>query len=580
MKKENIKILLVDDDEDDYVMARDLLSEVATTTYEIEWAISYNDALERIANGNHDLYLFDYRLGDRTGLDLLNEVIAGGSNIPIILLTGQGDHEVDVSAMKAGAMDYLVKGQINAFMMERAIRYAIERKRAEEQIFRMAFYDSLTELPNRVLFQDRLKQAISYAERNNRLLAVLFLDIDNFKRINDTFGHHIGDELLKGCAERLTGILRKSDAVSRQIMPDLFARLGGDEFTVLLTEIRDTKDAARVARRILNVLSRPFVINNRELFVSTSIGIVMYPSDGKDVDSLLKNADAAMYHAKGNGKNNYQYYMESMNASALEMLTLENDLRRAIEREEFILYYQPRMHIRTGKISGLEALIRWVHPEKGLIQPATFISLAEETNLITYIDEWVLKNAFRQGAVWQKSGYPSLYLSVNISGTQFKHDTLLDIVTESLSESGLNPHNLELEITESVLMQNAKSTLSVLYELKRMGLNLSMDDFGTGYCSFSYLKSFPLDIIKIDRSFITDINKTKADAAIVKAIIAMSHTLKLKVVAEGVETDEQLSLLREMGCDEMQGYLLSRPLPAEEINAFLLKRRELVNTQV
>ena len=580
MKKENIKILLVDDDEDDYVMARDLLSEVATTTYEIEWAISYNDALERIANSNHDLYLFDYRLGDRTGLDLLNEVIAGGSNIPIILLTGQGDHEVDVSAMKAGAMDYLVKGQINAFMMERAIRYAIERKRAEEQIFRMAFYDSLTELPNRVLFQDRLKQAISYAERNNRLLAVLFLDIDNFKRINDTFGHHIGDELLKGCAERLTGVLRKSDAVSRQIMPDLFARLGGDEFTVLLTEIRDTKDAARVARRILNVLSRPFVINNRELFVSTSIGIVIYPSDGKDVDSLLKNADAAMYHAKGNGKNNYQYYMESMNASALEMLTLENDLRRAIEREEFILYYQPRMHIRTGKISGLEALIRWVHPEKGLIQPATFIHLAEETNLITYIDEWVLKNAFRQGAVWQKSGYPSLYLSVNISGTQFKHDTLLDIVTESLSESGLNPHNLELEITESVLMQNAKSTLSVLYELKRMGLNLSMDDFGTGYCSFSYLKSFPLDIIKIDRTFITDINKTKADAAIVKAIIAMSHTLKLKVVAEGVETDEQLSLLREMGCDEMQGYLLSRPLPAEEINAFLLKRRELVNTQV
>jgi len=444
----------------------------------------------------------------------------------------------------------------------------------------MAFYDILTKLPNRVLFQDRLKQAISYAERNNRLLAVLFLDIDNFKRINDTFGHHIGDELLKGCAERLTGVLRKSDAVSRQIMPDLFARLGGDEFTVLLTEIRDTRDAARVAQRILNVLSRPFVINNRELFVSTSIGIVMYPSDGKDVDSLLKNADAAMYHAKGNGKNNYQYYMESMNASALEMLTLENDLRRAIEREEFILYYQPRMHIRTGKISGLEALIRWVHPEKGLIQPATFISLAEETNLITYIDEWVLKNAFRQGAVWQKSGYPSLSLSVNISGTQFKHDTLLDIVTESLSESGLNPHNLELEITESVLMQNAKSTQSVLYELKRMGLNLSMDDFGTGYCSFSYLKSFPLDIIKIDRTFITDINKTKADAAIVKAIIAMSHTLKLKVVAEGVETDEQLSLLREMGCDEMQGYLLSRPLPAEEINAFLLKRRELVNTQV
>jgi len=577
LKKEHIKILLVDDDEDDYVMTRDLLSEVTAAAYEIDWVTSYDAAMNRINNGNHEIYLFDYRLGERTGLDLLNDVIAGGSNVPIILLTGQGDHEVDVSAMKAGAMDYLVKGQINSFMLERAIRYAIERKRAEEQIFRMAFYDSLTNLPNRVLFQDRLKQTIVHADRNQHLFAVMFLDIDNFKRINDTFGHHLGDELLKGCAERLTGVLRKSDSVTRQIMPDLFARLGGDEFTVLLTEIRDAEDAARVARRILAVLSNPFVLDNRELFVSTSIGIAIFPHDGKDVDSLLRNADAAMYHAKEQGKNNYQYYIESMNASALERLTLENDLRKAIEREEFILYYQPRMHIRTGKISGVEALIRWIHPEKGLILPDKFITLAEETNLITYIDEWVMKNACRQGALWQRSGHPSLFLSVNISGTQFKHDTLLEIMAESLNESGINPDNLELEITESAIMENAGSTLAVLYKLKKMGINLSMDDFGTGYCSFSYLKSFPLDIIKIDRSFIADINKTEEDAVIVKAIIAMSHSLRLKVIAEGVETEEQLSLLREMGCDEMQGYLLSKPLPAEEIKSFLLKTGNPVN---
>jgi diguanylate cyclase (GGDEF)-like protein len=559
-------------------MTRDLLSDVEAAAYEIDWVTSYDSAIDKINNGHHDVYLFDYRLGEHTGLDLIIDVIGRGSNIPIILLTGQGDHDVDVSAMKAGAMDYLVKGQINSFMLERAIRYAIERKRTEEQIFRMAFYDSLTNLPNRVLFLDRLKQAISHAERNQHMLAVMFLDIDNFKRINDTFGHHLGDELLKGCADRLTGVLRKSDAVTRQIMPDLFARLGGDEFTVLLTEIRDASDAALVARRILKVLSRPFVLDNRELFISTSIGIAIYPHDGKDVDSLLKNADAAMYHAKGQGKNNYQYYMESMNASALERLTLENDLRKAIEREEFILYYQPRMHIRTGKISGVEALIRWIHPEKGLIPPDKFIPLAEETNLITYIDEWVLKNACMQGALWQKSGHTSLYLSVNISGTQFKHETLLEIIAESLSESGFNQQNLELEITESAIMENASSTLAVLYKLNKMGVNLSMDDFGTGYCSFSYLKSFPLDIIKIDRSFITDINKTEEDAAIVKAIISMSHNLKLTVIAEGVETEEQLSLLRKMGCDEMQGYLLSNPLPVDQIEAFLLKNSDLINT--
>lgn len=578
IKKENIKILLVDDDEDDYVMTRDLLSDVEAAAYEIDWVTSYDSAIDKINNGNHDVYLFDYRLGEHTGLDLIIDVIGRGSNIPIILLTGQGDHEVDVSAMKAGAMDYLVKGQINSFMLERAIRYAIERKRTEEQIFRMAFYDSLTNLPNRVLFLDRLKQAISHAERNQHMFAVMFLDIDNFKRINDTFGHHLGDELLKGCASRLTEVLRKSDSVTRLIMPDLFARLGGDEFTVLLTEIRDGSDAALVARRILKVLSQPFVLDNRELFISTSIGIAIYPNDGKDIDSLLKNADAAMYHAKEQGKNNYQYYLGDMNASALERLTLENDLRRAIEREDFILYYQPRMHISTGKISGVEALIRWIHPEKGLIPPDKFIPLAEETNLITYIDEWVLKNACRQGALWQKSGHTSFYLSVNISGTQFRHDTLLEIIAESLSGSGFNQENLELEITESAIMENASSTLAVLYKLKQMGINLSMDDFGTGYCSFSYLKSFPLDIIKIDRSFITDINKTEEDAAIVKAIISMSHNLKLTVIAEGVETEEQLSLLREMGCDEMQGYLLSKPLPADEIEAFLLKNSDLINT--
>jgi diguanylate cyclase (GGDEF)-like protein len=579
MSKKVLRVLLIDDDEDDYILTKDLLSEVEGTKYELEWVETYSAGLKALRRNNYDVCLLDYLLGEHTGLELLREAIDAGCKIPIILLTGKGAHDVDIKAMKAGAADYLDKREINAQLLERSIRYAIERKRAEERILRIAYYDSLTNLPNRVLFQDRLKQALAYAKRYKRNVAILFLDLDNFKRINDTLEHRLGDLLLKGVAERLANYLRRTDTIARQginALDNTVARLGGDEFTILLTEINSLQDAAKVAQRILNILAQPFLLDRHEVFITASIGIAIYPSDGEDVDSLLKNADTAMYHAKDQGKNNFQFYKQSMGATAFERLNLENSLRKAMEREEFIVYYQPRMDIRAGKIIGTEALVRWKHPDKGLIPPAEFIPLAEETGIILPIDEWVLKTACEQNKAWQRLGFSRTRISVsmNLSGQQFRQENLIKVVAKVLDDSKLDPHYLELEITESVIMKNAETAVTMLHKLKDMGVQLSMDDFGTGYSSFSYLKRFPLDKVKIDRSFIKDISKKDQDAAIVKAIIAMAHTLKLRVIAEGVETEQQLAFLRKQGCDEMQGYLLSPPLPPEKVLGFLAREKD------
>ena len=578
MNKEPIKILLVDDDEDDYVLTRDLLSEVKGRAYNLEWIALYDDALRAVcsSSSNYDVCLFDYRLGERTGVDLLHEIVAAGNKVPIILLTGQGDHDVDIEAMKAGAADYLNKRGINTQILERSIRYAIKHKQAEKRILQMAYYDDLTGLPNRTLFHDRLQQSLEHNERYKGNSAILFLDLDNFKRINDTLNHSVGDLLLKAVAERLTKHVRTADTVARQeinVLSNTVARLGGDEFTVLLTEINSLQDAAKVAQRILNSLFVPFRLDGHEVFVSGSIGIAVYPSDGEDMDSLIKNADTAMYHAKNQGRNNFQFYKQSMNATAFERLTMENSLRKAVERDELILYYQPRMDIRTGKIVATEALLRWNHPDKGLLAPAEFISLAEETGLIIPIGEWVLQTACNQNKAWQVPGsvLTPVSVSVNLSAQQFRQEGFVKIIEKILYDSFLEPEYLELEITESVIMKNAEIIIAMFHKLKNMGVQLSMDDFGTGYSSFSYLKRFPLDIIKIDRSFIKEISEKNEDAAIVKAIIAMAHTLKLSVVAEGVETEQQLELLRKLGCDEMQGYLLSPPLPPDKALKFMVK---------
>jgi diguanylate cyclase (GGDEF)-like protein len=450
-----------------------------------------------------------------------------------------------------------------------------ERKRAEEQIYNLAYFDNLTGLPNRLLFKEHLSLSLAHAVRSNKVAAILFLDLDRFKQINDTLGHSIGDKLLQEVAERLLICVRKSDVVGRDEGGDLtssVARLGGDEFTVLLTDIVTLQDAARVARRIIDNVSQPINLDGHEVIVTTSIGISLYPDDGKDVVTLIKNADTAMYHAKDQGRNNFQFYTQSMNATAYERLVLENNLRKALEREEFFLHYQPQFDIATAEIIGVEALVRWKHPKMGIVSPGEFIPLAEETGLITQIDEWVMQTACAQNKLWQMAGLPPITIAVNLSGQHFIRKNLLDTVTRIIEDTGLDPRYLDLELTESVLMKNAKDTVNTLRALKEIGLHISIDDFGTGYSSLSYLKRFPLDTLKIDQSFVREITTDSDSAAITTAIIAMAHSLKLRVLAEGVETEEQLAFLRDHGCHAMQGFLYSRPLPAGELVRFFQER--------
>lgn len=447
-----------------------------------------------------------------------------------------------------------------------AFRDITKRKESDERIRYLAEYDTLTNLPNRTLFLDRLRQAIIAAQREREIFAVFFLDIDLFKSINDSLGHPVGDRLLQAMALRLVECVRASDTVSRQ---------GGDEFIIILRQIREAADPAQIARKILAAMSEPFFIDTQELRVSGSIGIALYPADGEDETALIKNADAAMYHAKKLGRNNYQFFTADLNARARQRLEVENDLRLALDRQEFLLHYQPQVELKSGRIIGAEALLRWRHPARGLIPPGEFIPLAEECGLIVPIGEWVLREACRQNKAWQDEGMAKLPMAVNLSPIQFRQNNLEEVIHQALTESGLAPEYLEIEITESLLMSAENQTIALLYQLKNLGLNFAIDDFGTGYSSLSYLKLFPIDKLKIDRSFVRDVASDPDDAAIISAIIAMAHRLRLQVLAEGVETIDQRNFLIHEGCNEAQGFHYSRPLPAEEMKTLLQKGHPL-----
>lgn len=434
-----------------------------------------------------------------------------------------------------------------------------KRKQAEHMIKKMAYFDSLTDLPNRTLFHDRLTQAINQAKRTKNPIAVLFLDLDRFKIINDSLGHTAGDQLLQEVSKRLLTCIREGDTVSRQ---------GGDEFTMLLPNTTHS-GAIKVARRIIELISHPMEINGHEILVTPSIGISMYPDHGEDVESLLKNADTAMYHAKDLGKNNFQLYSSKLDQQVLERLTLENELRKALERKEFVLHYQPLIQIDSNKMIGVESLIRWHHPLLGVISPTKFIPLAEETGLIVPIGEWIIHTACAQNKAWQEKGYPPLKVSVNLSGRQFKEPDLVHTISDILNITGLDPQYLELEITENISMNDVNYTIQALQELKALGLRISIDDFGTGYSSLNYLKKFPIDTLKIDQSFVRDIHMDRDDAAIVKAIMAMAFSLDLNVIAEGVETIEQLLFLVNQRCPEAQGYYFNKPLSSDELEGLL-----------
>lgn len=438
-----------------------------------------------------------------------------------------------------------------------------EKEHAQELLGQMehqAYHDPLTDLPNRMLFNDRLNMAMAHARRGKEMLAILFFDLDQFKTVNDTLGHAAGDRLLQEVAGRLAGCLRERDTS---------ARMGGDEFTMLLPQLADAEGAAKVARKVLDVLQQPWIINGHEFHITASIGIAIYPNDGEDAETLMKHADIAMYRAKEQGRNNYQLYTPAMNARIMERQAMENSLRHALEREEFTVYYQPQVHTGTGRITGAEALVRWQHPEQGLVYPADFIPLAEETGLIVPIGEWVLRSACAQNKAWQDAGLPPVRVTVNISAYQFRQQNLVETVARALGETGMDPQWLELEITESAAMEDVDFTITVLRELSAMGIQLAIDDFGTGYSSLYYLKRFPIHTLKIDRYFVRDVLNDPEDAALVSTIIVLAQNLRLKVIAEGVETKEQLHFLKEHRCAEMQGYLFSKPVPAGEFETLL-----------
>ncbi|HVR43158.1 MAG TPA: EAL domain-containing protein [Thermoanaerobaculia bacterium] len=434
---------------------------------------------------------------------------------------------------------------------------------AASQVEHIAYHDPLTGLPNRALFLDRLIVALAHATRHQHKLAVLFLDIDRFKQINDSLGHTQGDHLLKSAADRVRKSVREEDTI---------ARFGGDEFAVLIHVLGRAEHAGKIARKLLDTLASPFALGEREIFITASVGVSVFPNDGLDAESLFKNADTAMYRAKHHGGDNYQFYTASMNSRALEMLELENGLRKAIKANEFILFYQPLIDLHTGGIYGLEALLRWNHPDQGLILPERFIPAAEISGLIIPIGIWVLREACRQARFWQRQKGTDLVVSVNLSARQFQQPDLIDQVRSALEESRLQPRLLELEITESNAMQDVEQTIRILRALKELGVRIAIDDFGTGYSSLSYLKRFPVDTLKLDQSFVRDLIAPQ-DAKIVSGVIAMAHSMSLQVMAEGVETLSQLDFLRTHDCDKLQGFLFSRPLPAESFDRYMTHHR-------
>jgi len=565
-----MRVLIAEDDAD----ARYLLEELLTRWgYDVVVAGDGQEAWE-ILNGEDSprLAILDWMMPGMDGIDICRRLrCKADTYVYVILLTARSRKADVVEGIEAGADDYIIKPfephELRARVRAgtRILELQAELLAMRESFRNQATHDSLTGLPNRLMFSDRLSHKLAEARRSGRHLAVMFLDVDRFKRINDTMGHNMGDILLKGISERLTASFREVDVV---------ARMGGDEFTVILSDISRMQDAARIARRALAALSKPFVLNGQEVFITCSMGISMYPADGEDVETLVRNADTAMYWAKEQGKDQFQFYSGVLNDLASNRMKLENDLHKAIANGELRVHYQPRVDLKSGRILGAEALVRWQHPDIGLIPPMDFIPLAEDIGLIIPITEWVLRQACSQNKAWQDAGYPPMEVAVNISPRHFQLGNLTRMVRQVLRETDLPPQYLALELTESALMQNAEQAATALRSLKRLGVRISIDDFGTGQSSLSYLKHLPTDVLKMDQSFLRGINIDPEAAAIAGAVVAMAHSLKLKVIAEGVETLDQLEFLRSINCDEMQGYFVSRPVPSEEFAHILEEAKE------
>jgi len=566
-------ILIVDDEIVSRYTVEALLS---SEGYELVFAESGEEALEKAVELVPDLMLLDVMMPGMNGFEVCQLLRANPrlAELPVVMVTALDDRESRIKGIEAGADDFMSKPFDRAELRAR-IRTITRLNRyrrlveTEEKLAYLANYDPLTSLPNRNLLMERMRQTLGRASRNQQGVAVLVLDLDGFQMINDSLGHEVGDKMLQEVASRLTNTVSVGATV---------ARLSGDEFVIMEEANDPVKQVSDIAQRVLDAISKFMMLNQHEIVITASLGISVFPSDGEEPSGLLKNANIALSRAKAEGKNTYQFFTGEMNTMALKRLILENQLRKVLERDELCLYYQPQVELASGRIVGLEALLRWQHPELGFVSPGQFISVAEEMGLIIPIGEWVLRTACTQNQIWQEAGLPPIRMSVNVSGRQFQDPGLLQMIKNVLAETSLNPIYLELELTESMLMEEninrKESVFAVLTQLQTMGIHIAIDDFGTGYSSLSYLKRFPLNTLKIDRSFVQDVNTNADDAAITTAIIAMAHSLQLTVVAEGVETKEQLAFLEKRQCEIIQGYFFSPPISVKEMTKMLKQVNE------
>ena len=573
-KTQKSKLLIIDDEEP----IRSLLIDLLGGDYNCSDAGSAEEALTALADETFDLVISDIDMGGMSGLELVPRVHSLSPDTVVVMISGNSDIEFAIEALRVGAFDYISK-PIDIRHVEASVERALnhnellkEKRRYKEQLEYLlqqrTYYDTITQLPNRALFEDRLTQAVGIAKATNQSLGVLFISLDQFKKVNDSLGHGPGDTLLREFAERLKSCIGKSDTV---------ARFGNDEFALLRTGIDGTTDVIETIASLYQVLKFSFDLPGHELVATASVGVSLFPMDGEDPQTLLKNAGAALYKAKRSGGANYQFFTADMHELATKRLALESNLRRAIQNEELLVHYQPRVAVDSLAITGVEALVRWQHPTLGLISPSEFIPLAEDTGLIVPIGEWVLRTACLQGRRWRDQGFAPVPIAVNISARQFHDQDLAQTVIGIVEETGLSPRYLELELTESSIMQDAEFAARMLSRLKHMGISISIDDFGTGFSSLASLKRLPIDALKIDQSFVREAPSDPDDTALVMAIITLGHNLRLKVTAEGVETEEQLKFLQLLRCDEIQGNFFSKPLSAEKFMALFDPRAALIS---
>ncbi len=556
MASKTVQLLLVEDDQADAKFLRACLARSKGSKPDITHAQCLNDALALLQDTRFDVILLDLNLPDATGEVSVSKIQDACPKIPIVILSGEDNEDYAIGILNQGVQDYLVKWDGEGATILRSIRYAIERKRTELRLTFLATYDSLTEIPNRNFFVEHLNKAVSRAQRNGTLLGLVFLDLDRFKGVNDTLGHYFGDKLLCAVAKRISAAVRNGDIV---------ARMGGDEFAILLENMNDTQAAEAVARKLTEVLAEPYELDGGSVNITVSVGITIYPKDHGDPETLVKNADMAMYQAKSAGRNGYQFFNEKMHDEIVRQHEVAQELRRALDNREFSLLYQPQLRLDDGRLDGAEALIRWNHPQKNLVMPNDFIGIAEESGQIVQVGNWVIEEAFRQSLVWQTDAAAPPRMAINISPRQIHQPSFYPDLKRLLITYGVNPEHIEIEITESCLIEDVQFVQKSLQKLKDLGFTLAIDDFGTGHSCLDYLRRFPIDILKIDRSFVKDIGSGKHGTAICRAILSIADGLNMETVGEGIETEEQLQFLIDNGCHRGQGYYFSPAVKPEDL---------------